>query len=51
MRARRMTRWGKVSKLMKGWGVMHANVWTDAMEYLRAKTVDLPKKFLDRGRI
>ena len=23
----------------------------DAMEYMRAKTVDLPKKFLDRGRI
>lgn len=23
----------------------------DAMEYLRSKTVDLPKKFLDRGRI
>ena len=23
----------------------------NAIEYLRAKTVDLPKKFLDRGRI
>ena len=23
----------------------------DAMEYMRAKTVDLPKKFLGRGRI
>jgi len=23
----------------------------DAMEYMRAKTVDIPKKFLERGRI
>lgn len=30
---------------------MNANRFIDAMEYLRAKTVDLPKKFLDRGRI
>lgn len=25
--------------------------FVDTLEYMRAKTVDLPKKFLDRGRI
>lgn len=31
--------------------VASTNTGTDTMEYMRAKTVDLPKKFLDRGRI
>lgn len=51
MRVRHMIRWAKVSLLVFKDDASSADIVLDACEYLRAKTVDLPKKFLDRGRI
>ena len=51
MRAQRTIRWGRVSIEVRSFKSAVLTMCPDAMEYLRAKTVDLPKRFLDRGRI